>query len=44
MLQLTNAIQNQYFYFFSWCYFFSAGYFGLEKLHERFYNECLPAS
>jgi hypothetical protein len=36
---LKKTIQKQYFYFFSWGYFYSAGYFSLEKLNRLVFNE-----
>ncbi|EIW17072.1 hypothetical protein SAMN04515679_1931 [Pelosinus fermentans] len=40
---LTKRFGNQYFSFFSWGYFYSAGYFGMYQMN-RLLNESLNTS
>lgn len=36
---LNKALATQYFGFFSWGYFFSAGYFVLQQFNSWLFNE-----
>jgi hypothetical protein len=36
---LNKALATQYFWFFSWGYFFSAGFFKLQKFNSWLFNE-----
>lgn len=45
MISLLNkTVQNQYFSFFSWGYFYSAGYFTFNEFNRMFYDENLYTS
>jgi len=45
MISLLNkTVQNSYFSFFSWGYFYNAGYFTFTKFNRMFFNETLYMS
>lgn len=43
-LHMHKEIEQQYFYFFGWSYFFSFDFFAWKKVNVRFFNEYLDAN
>ncbi|MDF2633428.1 MAG: hypothetical protein K0R78_302 [Pelosinus sp.] len=45
MTHLTyKSIEQQYFYFFGWSYFFSFDFFGWKKVNIWFFNEYIDGN